>query len=748
MKQRFIKNTNFNAAVVEKLVDGGVIRPFAEVLSTRGITAETLPRFVNFDINNMYDPFLMHGMTEAVAVLTEVFSFGGSVLIFGDYDADGLSAASLLSLFLTHNGIDNTIIIPTREEGYGIYVDKILAAYEDNWYDVIVTVDCGISNREEIAQLKDTLGADLDIIVTDHHECPPVLPDCICVNPKLGYPFKYLSGSGVAYKLVEALSDRQTATQYADLAIIGTIADIMPLVDENRDLVRLGLNNFNHKGLVALANASKCNKPVTVSDIGMRIAPKINAAGRMGSPDIALKVLLASEKADNTDIDTLGTINEERKVATDAIVKHALSALDSDEVYRDKMCFVVGKNWNGGLLGIVAARLKEQFNLPVFVLTEAEEGVYKGSARGTANKDLFLALSDCRDCLVRFGGHKNAVGFSVETDKIDQLRTQLAAALASQSEVEPPTYFDLELDNSMPLADFFAFSEAFQPIMSSQSIVFRVRDHVKVANAFGQNNAHLSVTLASGLEVKSFYRFTEFLPMLKAGADVDMLVTLSIDSYTKNITATLVDIELNNSLHFEQHYVLTYIKNIAEGDVEYVAMNTAKDKLKGNSVLVIFDRYSDFLEVSKTVDFDDFYISFFYTGQQNAKTVLISPAGGNNFGSFSDVIVFASDGSVQRSYFTGVTVTKLATPDILADIKLTRDICLDVYKVLKNKTKYDSIATVYDKYLLSKITLPQYYAAIKVFEELKLLKVVGEFDIVFSNIKVELTDSVLYNSLV
>ena len=223
-------------------------------------------------------------------------------MIYGDYDADGLTASAILKLFFNRNGIQCDVFIPTREDGYGLHFDLVSQRYLEDPFDLLITVDCGISNKDEINEIKNNL--DVEIIVTDHHEMPVDLPDCICVNCKSGYPFEYLSGAGVALKLVEALSDRNTALHYCDLATIGTIADMMPLADENRYIVKYGLKNMQHRGLLKLAEVTKCDKNLTASATALKICPKINSAGRVGVPYKALDLLLMGDRA------TLQVVNE------------------------------------------------------------------------------------------------------------------------------------------------------------------------------------------------------------------------------------------------------------------------------------------------------------------------------------------------------------------------------------------------------------------------------------------------------
>ncbi|MBR2974987.1 MAG: DHH family phosphoesterase, partial [Clostridia bacterium] len=408
MKQKYQINNNVIASDVEAFVEQGFPLPFARVLSSRGVTVQNMDKFF---APTFYDAFEMLNMDKAVEIVTQVLQSQGSVLIYGDYDADGLSASALLSLFFTNMGIENSVIIPNREQGYGLHCDLVLRAFEQNWYDLLITVDCGISNKDEIASLKEEFGDGVDIIVTDHHEIPDELPDCVCVNPKLGYPFAYLSGSGVAYKLVEALVGRDNATKYADLAIIGTIADMMPMLDENRALTNLGLSNFNHRGLCKLAELSNC-KEISTKEIALRISPKINAAGRVGNPYDALTLLLLDERVPKQVVEKLLEINDIRRTILEETIVEAESMLDSVAIQSDRLVFIAGDNWQHGILGIVANRLREKYNYPTLVMCRDGDN-YVGSARGVDAVNLHSLFIKCQDLLVKFGGHKSSVGFSV-----------------------------------------------------------------------------------------------------------------------------------------------------------------------------------------------------------------------------------------------------------------------------------------------------------------------------------------------
>ncbi|MEG2159183.1 MAG: DHH family phosphoesterase, partial [Clostridia bacterium] len=229
--KRKIEDVDGACALAQKL---GISNNYAELLYTRGANIDNIDNYLNYNEKSFYDPFLLLNMDKAVTIIKKVVDNYGSILVFGDYDADGLTATAILRLFFSSNGVICDSIIPTRDEGYGISVTNIVEAFERKHYDLILTVDCGISNKNEIDYLLANL--DTQIIVTDHHEVPEQLPNCLCINAKLGsYPFPYLCGAGVAFKLVQALSGLEYAKRYADLAMVGTIADMMPLLDENRD---------------------------------------------------------------------------------------------------------------------------------------------------------------------------------------------------------------------------------------------------------------------------------------------------------------------------------------------------------------------------------------------------------------------------------------------------------------------------------------------------------------------------------
>ena len=740
MKQRYVKRQCEDVNKVEYFANIGVSRGMAEALSARGIQDNDFAQ----QTLTFHSPYKMANMTEAVDTITYVMECGGSVLIYGDYDADGLTAASILSLYFSDNGVDNDVIIPTRDEGYGLHAENVFNAFEKKFYDLVITVDCGISNAAEVEKIVNELG--VEVIVTDHHELPEVLPDCICVNPKLGYPFPYLAGAGVAWKLVEALAGTHAAAKYSDLACIGTIGDIMPLQDENRSIVRLGLANWKHKSILKLAELSNCPQEPTASDISMRIAPKINAAGRVGSPQVALSVLLCRDKADAHQINKLLELNEQRRRILDEITAQSDGMCDVKTITSERMVFLHSDNWQHGLLGIVAARYKEKYKLPALVMTlDGDE--YIGSARGIETLDLFEIFTNCKQYLTRYGGHKASVGFSVAKDKLNDFRNAMAETLRAldSSLFEKVFYYDVDLGKDCDVTEVMDITQKLQPLLPQDKIVCRVTDNVKYANSFGKDDSHLSVTLSSGLEVKGFFKYGVYAPFIRNGANVDLLCTLEYDSYSKKICGIIEDFTLCNSVCFDEFYRLNLLKNFTAEEIVYTKENDVAKLLSGESVAVVFDDYETYLAYCDRYDLTDYYVDIFFDNSVAAKTVVISPMDDYCFDRYGSVVYFSRKGISRRlpNYTKYVEVTP-ANMDLYS-LELTRDVCLKAYQALKHKDKFNSIKGVYDKYLSNSLSYAQYVVALRVFEQLGLIKILDKYNVEFdTSVKQDLARSSIF----
>ena len=405
----------------------GVSERLATLLLYRNIdTVEKAERFLAPSKKFFYSPFLLTGIDKAVDRLNTAKIKGESVLVFGDYDADGICAATVLSGCLRDLGVNVFSIVPERENGYGLNIEIIDEILKTRPIDLIVTVDCGISDAEIIEEIKKRY---IDVIVTDHHEPPEILPDCICINPKIkgqNYPFGGLCGAGVAYKLGVALNP-QKADEYLDLVATATVADSMDLIDENRDIVAEGLKIFNSRNLREAFKylLGENGKEVTSQTLAYSVAPKINAGGRQGDANCALNLFKEENPAAIYDYAVkLNAYNIARQNDCETVYSSAFSVIREEQTYKDDIILVKGDDWNAGVIGIVAAKLCENFGKPVIVFAKFKD-VYKGSCRSIDGINIFEALSSVKNLLKEFGGHSQAAGLSVLPENFLKLRRAL-----------------------------------------------------------------------------------------------------------------------------------------------------------------------------------------------------------------------------------------------------------------------------------------------------------------------------------
>lgn len=399
------------------------------VLAARGYDEAAARRLLEPG-ETLSDPFLMRDMDKAVARITQAIEAEEPIVIYGDYDVDGISATAILYECLSSQGAHVRCKLPTRGGGYGL-TKPALEALAQKGFTLVVTVDNGISALEEAACAKE-LG--LDLVITDHHLPGETLPEAVAVvDPKRSddtSPFQDLCGAGVAFKLCAALEGCDPAElleMYGEFVALGTVADVMPLVGENRTLVREGLallQDTMRPGLQALLeSAGYGGKPVTTDTVSYGLAPRLNAAGRMDNAAVALKLLLCGDEEQATGIAArLAEINTERQQTEQAVFAEACRTLDADPArLRDRVLVVSGEDWHPGVIGIVAARLMERYSRPAIVIS-LHEGEGRGSGRAPDAFDLHGALAACAQHLLRFGGHAAAAGLEIEEEKLPVFR--------------------------------------------------------------------------------------------------------------------------------------------------------------------------------------------------------------------------------------------------------------------------------------------------------------------------------------
>ena len=450
MKYGIWKVSQPEAGAVNALVGSGYAPLAAMVLASRGMEDDHQAR-AYLDCNApLLDPFLMTDMDKAAGRVGLAMSRGEKIAVFGDYDVDGITATCLLTDFLRRHGADAVSYIPGRlEEGYGLNPIAIHQLHDEG-VKLIVTVDCGITAVSE-AELCRQLG--IDLVITDHHECKQTLPAAIAVvdphRPDGGYPHKNLSGVGVAFKLASALCGSQETVleEYADMVCLGTVADVMPLQGENRVFVARGLESLAHTkrpGIAALMAECGCApEAVSASSIGFMLAPRINAAGRMGQIDLAVELFLTDDPDKAAEAARgLCELNRQRQAVESEIYRQAVSMLPMGKP--PEAIVLADESWHQGVVGIVASRIAEEYACPTFLIClDGEHG--KASSRSHGGFNLFASLSALSPLLESYGGHELAAGFTITRANIPEFRRQICALAAKfYTDGVPRTVLDVD----------------------------------------------------------------------------------------------------------------------------------------------------------------------------------------------------------------------------------------------------------------------------------------------------------------
>lgn len=427
MKKWIIKN-NYNKSIKyhnNKLINN--------LLSSRGINDECeIDEFLYPDISKLHNPFLLRDMDNAIDRIDKAIKKRQKIVIYGDYDVDGITSTAILFRAFKKLGVDASYYIPERmSEGYGIN-NSAIDYIKSLQTDLIITVDCGITSIDEVEYAK-SLG--MDIIITDHHECKDALPATIVINPKradCAYPNKCLAGCGIAFKLVQALWIRYNLygfEDFLDIAAIGTIADIVELRGENRIIVKNGLariNNSDKCGIKALKAVAEINDKITSYNVAFQIAPRINAVGRLSDAKIAVELFVTNDYDKALQIAKfLDMENRRRQEIEENILIEAIQLVESSvNLKNDKVIVLESKSWHHGVVGIVASKLVERYNRPVILLCN-ETGKCRGSGRSINGFNLFESLCECDELILKYGGHEMAAGLTIEEKNISELRNRL-----------------------------------------------------------------------------------------------------------------------------------------------------------------------------------------------------------------------------------------------------------------------------------------------------------------------------------
>ena len=535
---------------VNALVSGGYSPLTAMVLSARSMaTAKDAADYLDRDCP-MPDPFLMKDMDLAAGRVGLAMQRGEKIAVFGDYDVDGITATCLLSDFLRRHGADCVSYIPGRlEEGYGLNPIAIHQLWSEG-VKLIVTVDCGITAVSE-AELCKELG--IDLVITDHHECKETLPDAVAIvdphRPDCTYPHKTLCGVGVAFKLASALCGSQTEVleDYADMVCLGTVADVMLLRGENRRFVSQGLKalrNTRRPGIAALMKECGCApESVTASSIGFMLAPRINAAGRMGKIDLATELFLTRDAERATYLArALCDLNRQRQAVESEIYDEAIAMLPVGRT--PEAIVLAGETWHQGVVGIVASRIAEEYNCPAFLIClDGEHG--KASSRSYGGFNLFSSLSDLSDLLESYGGHELAAGFTISRGNIDAFRSRICAmAEEYYSQIDSRTVLDVDCAVSPELLSVSSIDalEALEPCGNGcpKPVLMLERLQIERIQMVG-GGRHMRLRLRQGRHVLNAISFstTAQSASVEPGDLVDVAFVPQINEYRGERTVQL-----------------------------------------------------------------------------------------------------------------------------------------------------------------------------------------------------------------
>ena len=512
-----------NPRIEEKLAAALQIQPLAaRLLVNRGITGiEAAREFLSPSLQRLHDPFLMRGMAEAVNRLIRSLQRQESIAIYGDYDVDGITATAVLSWFFRDIGVPVPYYLPHRmREGYGLNAEAV-RKLADQGTRVLITVDCGITGHDEV-QLARRLG--MDVIVTDHHQVPPTLPDAVAVlNPhqsECTYPAKELSGVGIAFKLVMALRGRlrqesrwagktPNLRRHLDLVALGTIADIAPLVGENRILVKHGLQELTRSQKLGVQTLKRVTR-IAEQDIGPRqvgfsLAPRLNAAGRLAAAQAGVELLLSEDAVQAEKLALyLDSVNRERQMVQAQIYAEAKAAIEADGGVDNRWAIVLAsEHWHPGVVGIVASKLVEEYGRPT-VLIGLEGDTGKGSGRSIAAFHLYNALVACQELLAGFGGHEHAAGVRIHREQVPRFTEALNRVAREQlieADCTPLLPIDAEVHLHQIDDTLLQFIERLEPFGEGNLQPVLLARGVEVAGAptlVGREQQHLRLTFRQG----------------------------------------------------------------------------------------------------------------------------------------------------------------------------------------------------------------------------------------------------------
>ena len=752
-------------SISELAAKTGLTEQITRILYARGIdTVEKIRKFMHPSSKNFLSPFLMRGMKETVEMLTQARDEGKTVAVFGDYDADGICASAIMYHALKDFGIEPHIYIPERADGYGLSVQAIDRIFEECNPELFITVDCGISCAEE-AQYIYELGS--DVIVTDHHELPERLPDCVIVNPKLqdDYPYDNLCGAGVAFKVACALLGEK-AYRYLDFAALATVADSVPLLGENRDIVTEGLKIFNQNMRPCFAGLiGKTYDGITAQTLAFTLAPRVNAAGRMGDAYAAFRLFTAEKETELYDLSVkLCAYNSERQKYCDELYLSAKQKLKEKGAYGN-VIMLSDESWNAGFIGIVAARLSEEYNRPILLFVHHGD-MLKGSARSIDNVNIFTALKNCSQYIEEFGGHAQAAGVNVHVSNFEALERALDREIGNaytQEDFEQNISISEEIVSPFP-EKFARELAALEPYgVGHRRPLFSLSVGACAVRPLKAGSPHIS--LKNDCIELTYFSGVKHAKIIESDVKKKLVFEINVShfrgkEYIKGLVRDFIYDGRTGKNAVESIFSNAISRtNAKPANIEPIGLNTQKTKALiaqkiaecpyGLCMIASDRRTLRFYE-----ELNGFNCDLFYPSSRNlSNTLIVSPAPDADLGGYRDFIFLDTPSdfnlpSIERG--NAWVNEEICGYKMFENVEISRERLLEIFATLRRDVNLlcgntaEEVAASCDGLGFDRL---QFIFALGVFEELGLVAFENGRMTVYRGVKAELSDSPIYRKV-